>query len=119
MMSEMGFAADVIASTTGVELKVIDRSLRVRSNRTARCYLGPDAPSLRDSEGFVDTGDLVELRAGRYYFAGRRDGMINVGGSKVYPEEVEAGHQWPSTGADVACPNQKKTLSPGRSWWPT
>ena len=43
-----------------------------------------------DSEGFVDTGDVVELRDGRYHFRGRRDGVINVGGLKVYPEEVEA-----------------------------
>ena len=27
---------------------------------------------------------------GRYYFAGREDGTINVGGLKVHPEEVEA-----------------------------
>jgi acyl-coenzyme A synthetase/AMP-(fatty) acid ligase len=30
------------------------------------------------------------LRNGRYYFTGRRDGTINVGGYKVHPEEVEA-----------------------------
>ena len=41
-------------------------------------------------EGFVDTGDMLELRGDRYYFVGRRDGMINVGGMKVHPEEVEA-----------------------------
>ncbi|MBV9038701.1 MAG: hypothetical protein JO182_29710, partial [Acidobacteriaceae bacterium] len=40
--------------------------------------------------GFVDTGDIVELRGDRYYFLGRRNGVINVGGLKVYPEEVEA-----------------------------
>ena len=45
---------------------------------------------MRDAEGFVDTGDVLELREGRYYFAGRRDGTINVGGLKVHPEEVEA-----------------------------
>jgi acyl-coenzyme A synthetase/AMP-(fatty) acid ligase len=38
----------------------------------------------------VDTGDMLELRDGRYYFVGRRDGVINVGGFKVNPEEVEA-----------------------------
>src|SRR5207245_864601 len=30
------------------------------------------------------------LRGDRYYFLGRRSGIINVGGLKVYPEEVEA-----------------------------
>jgi acyl-coenzyme A synthetase/AMP-(fatty) acid ligase len=32
---------------------------------------------------------VVDLRGDRYYFAGRRDGIINVGGLKVHPEEVE------------------------------
>ena len=48
-------------------------------------------PSLSaDADGFVDTGDMLELRGDRYYFVGRRDGVINVGGLKVHPEEVEA-----------------------------
>jgi acyl-CoA synthetase (AMP-forming)/AMP-acid ligase II len=33
---------------------------------------------------------MVERRGDRYYFLGRRSGLINVGGLKVYPEEVEA-----------------------------
>jgi acyl-coenzyme A synthetase/AMP-(fatty) acid ligase len=33
---------------------------------------------------------MVELQADRYYFRGRKGGIINVGGLKVYPEEVEA-----------------------------
>ena len=33
---------------------------------------------------------MLELRDGRYYFVGRRGGIINVGGLKVHPEEVEA-----------------------------
>jgi len=32
----------------------------------------------------------VERRGDRYYFLGRRSGIINVGGLKVYPEEVES-----------------------------
>ena len=71
-------------------MKIENRTLRVRSNRTARCYLGGTHQSLRDGDGFVDTGDLLELRKDRYHFVGRGDGMINVGGMKVYPEEVEA-----------------------------
>jgi len=33
---------------------------------------------------------MLELRGDRYYFVGRRDGVINVGGLKVHPEEVES-----------------------------
>jgi acyl-coenzyme A synthetase/AMP-(fatty) acid ligase len=62
----------------------------IRSTRTASRYLGEQLPILKDSDGFVDTGDLIELRDDRYYFVGRRDGVINVGGLKVYPEEIEA-----------------------------
>ncbi len=73
-----------------IEMTVVDGSLRIRSNRTAKRYLGEAAPVLADADGFVDTGDMVELRGDRYYFAGRRGGIINVGGLKVHPEEIEA-----------------------------
>src|SRR5438046_2355534 len=64
--------------------------LRLRSAGNAMGYLGAHAPALKDSDGFVETGDRVELRDGRYVFIGRGGGVINVGGLKVYPEEVEA-----------------------------
>ena len=84
-----GFPASQLGSHE-VEMKVEDGSLRIRSPRTAGRYLGEDNPTLADGDGFVDTGDIVELRGDRYYFLGRRTGLINVGGLKVYPEEVEA-----------------------------
>ncbi len=46
-----------------------------------------------DGELTIDgraTGDLWELRDGRYLFLGRRQEMINVGGAKVSPYEVES-----------------------------
>jgi acyl-coenzyme A synthetase/AMP-(fatty) acid ligase len=85
-----GFPASMLTGTSGVDLKVVDATLRVRSSRTAERYLGENPPVLKDPEGFVDTGDVLELRDGRYHFQGRRDGAINVGGLKVHPEEVEA-----------------------------
>jgi acyl-CoA synthetase (AMP-forming)/AMP-acid ligase II len=87
---EMGFPADLLWHTPDVEMKVENHTLRVRSNRTASRYLNDDCKPLKDDAGFVDTGDVLELKAGRYYFAGRRDGSVNVGGMKVHPEEVEA-----------------------------
>jgi acyl-coenzyme A synthetase/AMP-(fatty) acid ligase len=85
-----GFPASLLTGTSGVDLKVVDATLRVRSSRTAQRYLGEQPPALKDPGGFVHTGDVIELRDGRYYFQGRRDGVINVGGLKVHPEEVEA-----------------------------
>lgn len=85
-----GFPVSHIGATAGVEMKVEDGSLRIRSTRTATQRLGEGSSPLVDADGFVDTGDMVELRGDRYYFLGRRTGMINIGGLKVYPEEVEA-----------------------------
>jgi acyl-CoA synthetase (AMP-forming)/AMP-acid ligase II len=85
-----GFPASLIGPQgPGVELRIGDGSLRIRSARTAQRYLG-GGETLAGPDGFVDTGDLVEQRGDRYYFVGRRDGIINVGGLKVHPEEVEA-----------------------------
>jgi acyl-CoA synthetase (AMP-forming)/AMP-acid ligase II len=86
-----GFPADMITqSRNGVDLKVEDGSLRIRSRRTAHAYVGRRATALTDVEGFVDTGDIVELHGDRYHFVGRRGGIINIGGLKVHPEEIEA-----------------------------
>src|SRR6202451_4621117 len=73
----------------GVELKLVDGALRIRSPRTAQRYLGAQH-ALCERDGFVDTGDMVERRGDRYVFAGRRGGIINVGGVKIHPEEIEA-----------------------------
>jgi acyl-CoA synthetase (AMP-forming)/AMP-acid ligase II len=102
-----GFPAAIIGRTgMPVEMRVVEGSLRIRSNRVALGYLG-DGGSLADADGFVDTGDMVEQRGDRYFFVGRREGVINVGGQKVHPEEVERGY------ADVAA------RSSARSSWPT
>jgi acyl-coenzyme A synthetase/AMP-(fatty) acid ligase len=84
-----GFEQDVIRQTPGVDMKVENGTLRIRSDRTASRYLNQDCGPLKDAAGFVDTGDVLELRENRYHFVGRRDGVINVGGSKVHPEEIE------------------------------
>jgi len=85
-----GFPREFVDQPRGaIELKVQDGTLWIRSGRTASRYL--NAPAVLSGEdGFVDTGDMVELEADRYYFRGRKGGIINVGGLKVYPEEVES-----------------------------
>jgi acyl-coenzyme A synthetase/AMP-(fatty) acid ligase len=86
-----GFPADMIGpNRDGVEMKVVDGCLLIRSRRAAHAYVGRRAGALTDDEGFVDTGDMVELRGDRYHFVGRRGGIINIGGLKVHPEEIEA-----------------------------
>ncbi len=85
-----GFLANVIGQPGDVEMKVVDGTLRIRSRRIASRYLGRAGAPVAGPDGFVDTGDMLELRGDRYHFAGRKGGIINVGGLKVHPEEVEA-----------------------------
>jgi acyl-coenzyme A synthetase/AMP-(fatty) acid ligase len=95
-----GFPASFLERDGEVAMKLVDGSLRIKSNRVALRYVGADAPALRDAEGFVDTGDMVARRGDRCFFAGRRGGVINVGGAKVHPEEVEAAlNAHPAVGA--------------------
>lgn len=83
-----GFPASYIGRLGPVELKAVDGLLHVRSPRTATGYVG-GIEALTD-DGWVNTGDMVDLRDERYFFAGRAGGIINVGGLKINPEEVEA-----------------------------
>jgi acyl-coenzyme A synthetase/AMP-(fatty) acid ligase len=88
---EAGFPASYLGERSdGVAMKIVDGSLRIRSARGASHYIGRDMPPLRDHDGFIDTGDMIERRRARCHFVGRRGGVINVGGSKVHPEEIEA-----------------------------
>lgn len=83
-----GFPKTYLDREGEVDLRVDDGSLRIRSTRNALGYLG-GVPFPSDDQGFIDTGDMVALRGDRYAFVGRRGGIINVGGLKVHPEEVE------------------------------
>jgi acyl-coenzyme A synthetase/AMP-(fatty) acid ligase len=87
-----GFPASLIddPGDGDVALQIIDGTLHLRSSRVGVRYLGERHAPIVGERGFVDTGDLVERRGDRYYFLGRRGGIINVGGAKVSPEEIEA-----------------------------
>ena len=84
-----GFPAEWLDRRGDVEMRLADGALHVRSPRRALRLIGAQGP-LVDGDGFLDTGDMVEIRGDRCYFQGRRGGIINVGGAKVHPEEVEA-----------------------------
>jgi acyl-coenzyme A synthetase/AMP-(fatty) acid ligase len=103
-----GFPVDYVEREDGpVRMRVMDGTLQIRSGRTAKSYLGEAAPPLGDAEGWVDTGDLVERRGERFHFLGRRSGIINVGGLKISPEEVEA--------VINACPGVRMSRVVGRA----
>jgi len=72
----------------GFETKVVDGRLWVRAESAMLGYLNAKSPF--DAEGFFDTGDLVDVDGEWLRFRGRQSEIINVGGSKVYPAEVES-----------------------------
>src|SRR6201999_943302 len=48
-----GFPSELIGrNRDGVEMKVVDGSLRIRSPRAARAYVGAGTPDIADAEGF-------------------------------------------------------------------
>ena len=68
--------------------RIKDGTLWVQSDAAMLGYL--NAPSPFDEEGYLDTGDIVEQDGEWIRILGRRSEIINVGGSKVYPAEVES-----------------------------
>lgn len=71
----------------GFETKVIDDVLWIRSRYAMMGYL--NAPSAFDAEGWFNTQDRVEVDGDYLKILGRVTDLINVGGQKVYPAEVE------------------------------
>ena len=74
----------------GVSLRIRDGALQVRSPRAMQAYVAGAGASPIDADGWLSTGDLVEAEGDRVLFRGRVDSVINVGGAKVRPEEIEA-----------------------------
>ncbi|MDR2603863.1 MAG: AMP-binding protein, partial [Desulfovibrio sp.] len=95
-MSELGIlrvksrARDSLWMQVGgeeTETRIEDGALRIRSGHRMLGYL--NAPSPFDADGWYNTGDLVESDGPWLRIIGRNDGVINVGGIKVRPDEVE------------------------------
>jgi long-chain acyl-CoA synthetase len=70
------------------ETKVVDGILWIRARSAMLGYL--NAPSPFDEDGWMTTGDMVEVDGEFVRFLGRKSEVINVGGQKVYPAEVES-----------------------------
>ena len=71
-----------------VEIKIRDGEVHVRGPMLLRCYR--DGTSPLTSDGWLPTGDLGFLRDdGSLHVEGRRGDVINTGGEKVWPDDVE------------------------------
>jgi len=71
----------------GVETRVVDNVLEIRSATSMLGYLNEDSPF--DEDGWYNTKDIVEERDGYYKVTGRTSDVINVGGLKFMASEVE------------------------------
>ena len=75
-------------SGDGFQTKIVDGILWVKAETAMLGYL--NAPDLFDSDGWLNTQDAVEVDGEYIRILGRASELINVGGQKVYPAEVES-----------------------------
>ena len=81
------------AATPGTELRVVDERLQVRGQSLFKEYLNNPAATREafTRDGWFETGDTAELSAGGHLrFTGRVKEIINRGGVKYSPVDVEA-----------------------------
>jgi long-chain acyl-CoA synthetase len=71
----------------GYQLRVVDGILQIKAESAMLGYLNASSPFTED--GYFITGDQVEQEGEYYKILGRKSEIINVGGDKVYPHEVE------------------------------
>lgn len=69
------------------EIRIVDGLLEVKVKTSMLGYI--NAPSPFTPDGYLKTGDAVLQEGDRYRVLGRQSDLINVGGEKVYPGEIE------------------------------
>lgn len=72
----------------GFETRVVEGMLQIKARSAMLGYL--NAPSPFTEDGWFITGDAVEVDGEYIRILGRKSEVINVGGEKVYPAEVES-----------------------------
>jgi acyl-CoA synthetase (AMP-forming)/AMP-acid ligase II len=85
-----GFPVRYLHQSTAerAEMRISDSELLVRSLNSMRSYDSYSGHEFHNADWFR-TGDLVEIKEDRVHFIGRKSDVINVGGSKVHPLEIE------------------------------
>ena len=73
----------------GIELRVDGEGMLWLRSAAAQQRFLDETRRLADADGWIETGDQVHREGDRCIFLGRANGTINVGGNKVFPEEVE------------------------------
>lgn len=72
----------------GFETRIVDQVLHIKARSAMLGYL--NAPSPFTEDGWLNTGDAVEVEGEYVKILGRKSEIINIGGEKVYPAEVES-----------------------------
>tara|TARA_B100002051_G_C16740057_1_gene643701 strand:+ start:1744 stop:3096 length:1353 start_codon:yes stop_codon:yes gene_type:complete len=70
------------------EYKIVKKELWLRSKTQIKGYINSSNESFTE-DGWFKTGDLVEVKGNYFKIIGRKNEVINVGGEKVLPSEVE------------------------------
>jgi long-chain acyl-CoA synthetase len=90
------------------ETRVVDGLLEIKAKSAMMGYLNAKSPFT--CSGWFKTGDQVEVDGEYIKILGRKSDIINVGGEKVYPAEVEGVLQDHEKIADVAVYGEKNAL---------
>lgn len=93
----------------GFSTRVVDGILQIKAQSAMLGYL--NAPSPFTDDGWFITGDLVEVEGEYLRILGRQSEIINVGGEKVYPAEVESVVQEIPEVAEVTIYGEKNPIT--------
>lgn len=93
----------------GFETRVVDDMLEIKAKSAMLGYL--NAPSPFTDDGWFITGDSVEVDGEYIKILGRKSELINVGGEKVYPAEVESVLQTMDGVEDIAVTGESNPIT--------
>ncbi len=91
------------------QTRVVDGMLEIKAQSAMLGYL--NAPSPFKPDGWFPTGDMVQVKGDEVKILGRKSEIINVGGQKVYPAEVEGVLQGMDNVAEVTVYAEKSAIT--------
>lgn len=93
--TELGVCLTVSDGLAGFPIEWLDDKnrrilLQVKNNELLVSRSKASKTPKADLIEWISTGDVVEIKEGRVHFKGRRTDIVNIGGAKVLPSDVEA-----------------------------
>ncbi len=92
----------------GYQLRIVNGLLEIKAASAMLGYLNAESPFTED--GWFKTGDAVEVDGEYFKILGRKSELINVGGEKVYPTEIESVIQEMTNVAEVMVYGEKSPI---------